>query len=168
MTTSIKIDFDDDGNATHVRVNGVLLPGATCDLSKLNGLLAAIDSGAGAPEVVAGVEEALAANQVTLEQAARHKRNAVALDELLATKRAQRAEMDVQLAEAMTVKAIVDKRAPLDALTRDVADVVAIVDKRAEIASLEAAATAKAEEIATLDAAIATKGEPALVEEPRP
>ena len=168
MTTSIKIDFDDSGNATHVRVNGTLMPGATCDLSRLNGLLAAIDSGAGAPEIVAGVEEALAANQVTLEQAARHKRNAAALDALLATKRAQRAVLDAELAEAATVKAIVDKKATFDALTRDVSEVVTIVDKRAEIASLEAAVSAKTEEIVTLDAAIASKGEPAIVEEPRP
>lgn len=136
MTTSIKIDFDDNGACTHVRANGVLLPGATCDLSALDSLFAII-ADVTADEVLASVEDALQANLVTLQEAERHKKRAARLDALLVQKRAEVADLDARIAEAATVKAIVDKQAVMAALERDVAEIVAIADKQATLAALD-------------------------------
>lgn len=146
MSTSIKIDFDSDGKALSLRVtrNGVqtVLAGGTADLSRLDALLA---PDVGVVEVAATVEEALAANQVTLVEAGRLQRAEALLGAKLAARRAEVAALESREAELRDALAITDKRAVYDALARDVAEVVAIVDKTAALASLDAQIATKTE-----------------------
>lgn len=125
MTTSIKIDFDDDGKCSHVRItrNGeqTLLPGGTCELSLMDVLLDRIGKGEDDVDVVAeSVESALSANEITLVEAERIKRREAHLDGLLDSRRADLAAIEAQLADCCGAKAIVDKRAVLAQLEASV------------------------------------------------